>query len=125
MVHVTSIGSFAKMNKFLEAMKSERIFNVMDSYGRRGVDLLSSATPIDTGDTAASWEYEVKHQNGRHTLAFYNTNVEGGVNVAIILQYGHGTGTGGYVEGIDYINPTLRPLFDKLADDLWREVTNA
>lgn len=125
MFHLTSSGSFDKTTRFLNFMKTEQAYRILDRHGQEGVNLLSSATPRDTGDTANSWEYEVTHQNGRHTLAFYNTNVEGGVNVAIILQYGHGTGTGGYVEGLDYINPALRPLFDRIVEELWREVSNA
>lgn len=126
MIYTTSSGSLARTRRFLESMKDDRIFSNLDSYGRQGVDRLAAATPIETGETAHSWEYVVTHSKGYHELAFYNTHVENGyVNVAIILQYGHGTGTGGWVEGIDYINPALRPLFDKIVEDLWRQVTNA
>lgn len=124
MISRTSSGSFDKTKKFLNLMESGRIFNVLDRYGRQGVDLLSNATPRDTGKAADSWEYEVTHSKDKHILSFSNTDNEGGVNVAIILQYGHGTGTGGYVEGIDYINPALRPLFDKIVEDVWRQVRN-
>lgn len=105
-------------------MKSNRIFNVLDHYGRIGVNLLSSVTPRETGETANSWEYTVTHKVGRHAVNFHNTHVEDGINIAIIIQYGHGTGTGGFVEGIDYINPVIRPLFEKILDDVWRQVTN-
>lgn len=105
-------------------MQGGRIFNVLDHYGRQGVDLLSNATPRRTGLAAQSWEYDVTHSPGRHVISWSNSDNEGGVNVAVIIQYGHGTGTGGYVEGIDYINPALRPLFDKIVEDIWRQVTN-
>jgi len=125
MIHATSQGSFAKTTAFLETMQSGRIFNVLDRYGRIGVGLLASATPIDTGETSESWGYQVSHTKNTHSISWFNTNREDGVNVAVILQYGHGTGTGGYVEGKDYINPALRPLFDKILDDIWRQVKNA
>lgn len=124
MISAISSGSFAKTTSFLKFMQTNRIFNILDLYGKVGVSLLSSATPIDTGETASSWKYTVTHSPGRHALNFYNTSVENGVNVAILIQYGHGTGTGGYVEGIDYINPVIRPLFQQILDDIWRQVTN-
>lgn len=122
---VTSSGDYKDTKRFLNAMRDNTIFGILDSYGARGVDLLSSATPIETGLTAHSWEYAVEHSDGRHILSWNNTHEHNGVNIAVILQYGHGTGTGGYVEGIDYINPALRPLFDKLVEDIWKAVTNA
>lgn len=125
MIYPTSIGSFDKTMKFLKTMESGNIFNILDRYGRRGVDLLSSATPRDTGETAQSWKYTIAHNKGIHSISWYNTHREDNVNIAVIIQYGHGTGTGGYVEGIDYINPALRPLFDQIVADIWREVTNA
>lgn len=124
MISATSSGSFQKTTSFLKFMQSNKIFNVLDRYGRIGVDALSRATPRETGETAESWTYAVTHSVGRHALNFYNTHSEDGVNIAVIIQYGHGTGTGGYVEGIDYINPVIRPLFDKILDDIWRQVTN-
>lgn len=124
MISATSSGSFEKTTKFLEFLKSNKIFNVLDHYGRVGVDLLSSATPRETGETAQSWSYSVTHNKGKHAINFSNNHVEDGVNIAIIIQYGHGTGTGGYVEGIDYINPVIRPLFQQILDDVWRQVTN-
>ena len=95
----------------------------MDKYGREGVAALSSATPMDTGKTAQSWYYEIENKNGSATLTFYNSNIQDGTPIAIILQYGHATGTGGWVEGRDYINPAIQPIFDKLAADAWKEVT--
>lgn len=125
MVYATSSGSFEKTIKFLEFMKTNKIFSILDRYGAVGVSALSSATPRETGETANSWDYEVIHGNGKHAIHWFNTHEDNGVNIAIILQYGHGTGTGGYVEGIDYINPALRPIFDKILDDIWRQVSNA
>jgi hypothetical protein len=126
MISLTVSGSgFGKTRKFLEYVKSGRPFTVFDRYGQAGVRLLQAATPKDTSETANSWYYRVEHAQGQHILWWGNTHEEDGVNIAIILQYGHGTGTGGYVQGIDYINPALRPLFQKIADDIWREVTNA
>jgi hypothetical protein len=105
-------------------MQSQKIFKVLDRYGQEGVRLLSSATPHRTSATANSWEYKVTHGGGKHVLSFNNTHEVNGVNIAVIIQYGHGTGTGGYVEGIDYINPVIRPLFDKILEDIWRQVKN-
>ena len=118
-------GSTKKMEDFLKEMQSGSIFDILARYGRVGVDALSSATPVDTGETAASWYFEITHENGNHILAWFNDHIEEGVNVAIILQYGHGTGTGGWVEGRDYINPEMQPLFDTIAEDIVREVRNA
>jgi hypothetical protein len=125
MISAKSTGSFDKTIKFLETMQSGRIFKVLDSYGRKGVDLLSSATPRDTGETAESWGYKVNNRGNRHSINWFNTHREDHVNIAVIIQYGHGTGTGGWVEGIDYINPVMRPLFDKIVNDIWMEVRNA
>lgn len=96
---------------------------ILDRYGKLGVSALASATPTDTGLTATSWHYEVESDNGSSTITFYNSNVNKGVPIAIILQYGHGTRNGGWVNGRDYINPAIQPVFDKIAADAWREVT--
>lgn len=124
MITAKSYGSFDKTTKFLKFMESERIFTVLDHYGRMGVDALSRSTPRDTGRAASSWGYEVEHKPGRHVIYWFNNDVEGGVNIAVIIQYGHGTGTGGYVEGINYINPAMQPVFDNILEDIWRQVTN-
>ena len=97
----------------------------LDKYGREGVAALASATPIESGKTASSWYYEIKNSNGSATISFYNSNVNKGVPIAIILQYGHGTGTGGWVQGRDYINPAIQPVFDRIAEEAWREVTKS
>ena len=123
MIKVTQKGNFEKITTYLVRSKNKDILKNLDNFGRRGVEALRNATPVDTGLTAASWYYEITQQGNRTTLTFRNSNVNDYVNVAIILQYGHGTGTGGWVEGRDYINPAIQPLFDQLADEAWKEVT--
>ena len=123
MIKIRHKGNFVKLSSYLEkAKKSVRITN-LDKYGREGVAALASATPVDTGLTASSWEYKVERENGLVKLTFYNTNIQNGIPIAIILQYGHGTRNGGWVEGRDYINPAIQPIFDRIANDAWREVT--
>ena len=116
-------GDFSKFSSFMEKAKNAVRLGDLDRYGREGVNALASATPVDTGVTANSWFYKIERTNGSASISFHNSNVQNGVPIAIILQYGHGTGTGGWVEGRDYINPAIRPIFDKLANDAWREVT--
>lgn len=116
-------GDFSKTTKFLENAKKSVRLEILNRYGREGVAALASATPIDSGLTASSWYYEVDVKGKSAKLSFYNSNIQNGVPIAIILQYGHGTGTGGWVQGRDYINPAIQPIFDKLANDVWREVT--
>lgn len=124
MIRFRHKGDFSKTTKFLKRAKQLDIVRVLERYGQAGVAALASATPVDSGLTASSWYYEIKReQSGRYTIGFNNSNIQNGVSVAIILQYGHGTGTGGWVQGRDYINPAIQPIFDKLADDAWREVT--
>lgn len=98
--------------------------NVLNKYGQRGVEALSHATPVDTGKTAASWSYEIQESDNSIEIIWSNSNVNKGLNIAILLQYGHGTRNGGYVVGRDYINPALQPLFDELADKAWEEVVS-
>ena len=116
-------GDFEKTYDFLKRMSRGDAFKVLEKYGNLGVDALASATPIDSGETASSWTFEVEQTGSTYTINWLNTNINGGVNIAIILQTGHGTGTGGYVQGRDYINPAIRPVFDKIANEVWREVT--
>lgn len=119
-------GGFDNLVRFLKKSKKPIEESILHKYGRMGVDLLSAHTPVDTGKTAASWYYEIQNDDGVLSLRFCNSNVvDGWCSIAIILQYGHGTGTGGWVEGVDYINPAIQPLFKALAQDLWREVTRA
>lgn len=116
-------GDFSKLTRFLERAKEAVKLGDLDKYGREGVAALSSATPIDSGKTAESWYYEIKNQNGSVSINFLNSNVNKGVPIAVILQYGHGTRNGGWVQGRDYINPAIRPIFDEIAKSAWREVT--
>lgn len=116
-------GDFSKFTSFLEKAKGAVKLGDLNRYGREGVKALESATPVDTGLTAKSWFYKIEHKNGSVSISFHNSNIQNGVPIAIILQYGHGTRNGGWVEGRDYINPAIQPIFDKIADDAWREVT--
>lgn len=116
-------GDFSKLTKFLEKVKEVVKLGDLDKYGRAGVAALSSATPVDTGLTSRSWTYEITHGQNSSTISFNNTNIQNGIPIAIILQYGHATHNGGWVEGRDYINPAIRPIFDKIAEEAWKEVT--
>lgn len=122
-IRLTSKGDFKKTEQFLKFVSNASKNIKLDKYGQKGVAALASATPVDTGLTANSWNYKVEKSGSTISLVFYNTNVVSGVPIAIILQYGHGTGTGGWVEGRDYINPAIRPIFDEMADAIWKEVT--
>lgn len=119
-----SKGDFSKTNRFLNKAKEFQIRKVLDKYGKIGVQALSNATPKKTGKTASSWSYEISSSGDSHTLYWTNTNENRGVNIAIILQYGHGTRNGGYVSGTDYINPAIKPVFDKIVEEAWRELSN-
>ena len=123
MIRFRQQGDFTKLTSFLERAKEAIHLGDLDRYGKAGVAALSSATPVESGETARSWYYEIKHQKGSVTISFCNSNIQNGVPIAIILQYGHGTGTGGWVQGRDYINPAIRPIFEQIAKDAWREVT--
>ena len=116
-------GDFSKTMKFLVQARKGVKLRDLDKYGKEGVAALASATPVDTGETANSWSYEIEHGSDSVSIVFKNSHVQNGVPIAVILQYGHGTGTGGWVEGRDYINPAIQPLFDKIAENAWREVT--
>ncbi len=123
MISFRQKGDFSKLTRFLEKAKNVVRIGDLDKYGREGVAALASATPVDSGLTASSWYYKVEHTNGSATISFYNSNIQNGVPIAIILQYGHGTKNGGWVQGKDYINPAIQPIFDQIADKAWREVT--
>lgn len=116
-------GDFSKLTNFLEKAKRTVKISTLDKYGKEGVAALSSATPKDSGLTASSWYYEIVNNNGSITLEFKNSNIQNGVPIAVILQYGHGTRNGGWVQGSDYINPAIKPIFDKIAKEAWKEVT--
>ena len=125
MIAIRQTGNFNKTEKFLKKMSKTDFLMHLDKYGREGVRALSSATPMDTGFTANSWDYEIHSTRDTVTIYWTNSNIQSGVPIAVILQYGHATGTGGYVRGIDYINPALKPVFEKIANEAWKEVTSA
>lgn len=115
-------GNFKKTRKFLKRCSNLQLDDLLDQYGKEGVEALARATPKDTGKTAASWNYAVHKSDGRITITWSNSNIVDGVPIAVILQYGHGTRNGGYVEGMDYINPAMRPIFERIAQRAWGEV---
>lgn len=118
-------GSFNHMERFLNKMQKQSYLNVLDRYGQMGMIALQENTPKDSGKTAQCWTYEIEKTEDRTSIYWINTNENKGVNIAIILQYGHGTGTGGYVQGRDYINPAMRPVFDQIAEQAWEEVRSS
>lgn len=120
-----SFGNFDRTTRFLEKMYQKKYLRNLDYWGELGVQALSSSTPIDSGLTADSWDFEIVEEHGRTTIHWTNSNINKNVNIAVILQYGHGTNHGGYVVGRDYINPALRPIFDKIAEDAWLEVVRS
>ena len=115
-------GDFKNTDKFFNDLLDEKYLKVLKRYGDEGVRALSAATPVRSGKTASSWRYEISKTDTGYSLEFINTNVDKGVNIAVILQYGHGTGTGGWIEGRDYINPAIQPIFDEILNDVWKEV---
>ena len=124
MLTIRQKGDFSKLTKYLiKAKNVAEVDAVLTKYGQRGVDALSKATPVDTGLTASSWYFEVESDDKGVVIVFYNSNINKGIPIAIILQYGHGTRNGGWVEGRDYIKPALQPIFDEIAEAAWKEVT--
>ena len=115
-------GDFSKTENFLKKNLKPNYITILERYGKEGVSALSAATPIDTGTTANSWRYEIRQEPWEVVLSWLNSNVSENVPVAILIQYGHATKNGGFVQGRDFINPALRPLFDRLANEAWREV---
>lgn len=122
MISFRQKGDFSKTIRFLEKAKQPINISNLDKFGREGVAALSSMTPVDSGKTANSWYYEISNNKSSITIAFKNSNIQNGIPVAILIQYGHATRNGGYVRGIDFINPAIKPIFDKIADAAWREV---
>lgn len=123
MISFRQKGDFSKLTNFLVKSKQAVKSKDLDRYGQEGVAALASATPVDSGLTANSWYYEIKREKESTTISFHNSNIQNGVPIAVILQYGHGTRNGGWVQGRDYINPAIQPIFDKIADNAWKEVT--
>ena len=122
MIRIVHRGDFSKVIAWLDKSKKSDSRRILNKYGKIGVEALRNATPVDSGLTASSWRYEIAENDGRWSIEFHNDNVNKHVNIALILQYGHGTGTGGWVEGRDYINPALLPIFDQMAEEAWKEV---
>lgn len=125
MIIFESKGDFRNLERFLKTMSKRDIFKSLDKYGRQGVAALSSATPTDSGLASSSWNYQVQVGSDSASITWSNSDVENGFPVAVMIQYGYGTGTGGYVQGRDYINPAMRPIFDQIANSVWKEVTSA
>lgn len=124
MISIRHKGDFAKTTSFLTKLKQGIKLGDLDKYGKEGVAALASATPVDSGLTAKSWYYRIDKKDGVVSISFHNSNIQNGVPIAIILHYGHATRNGGWVQGRDYINPAIQPIFDKLANNAWREVTD-
>lgn len=123
MISFRQKGDFSKLSKYLERVKGAVNLNFLDRIGREGVAALASATPVDSGLTASSWYYKIERTKESTKISFHNSNIQNGVPIAIILQYGHGTRNGGWVQGRDYINPAIQPIFDKITNEAWKEVT--
>lgn len=124
MITVISKGDFSKTTSFIERVKEIAKLSTLDKYGQEGVEALKNATPVDSGKTSESWGYQIIHKNNKTSIIWTNSNINKGVPIAIILQYGHGTRSGRRVQGVDYINPALVPVFDKIANEVWKEVTD-
>lgn len=122
-IRITSRGDFKKTRRFLKKASDNKIFNSLVRYAQEGVEALAAATPVESGKTADSWRYEVAYSNGAAKINWINDNINEGQVIALLIQYGHGTGTGGWVEGRDYINPAIQPIFDEIRDKIWKEVT--
>ena len=125
MISVSSEGSFDKTEKFLRTMSTMKIDAILNAEAQKGVTALAKATPKDSGRASTSWGYKIEKTNSSVTISWTNSDVENGFPVALMIQYGHGTGTGGYIQGIDYINPAMRPVFDSIAETVWKAVTSA
>lgn len=124
MIRFRHRGDLKKTEAFLRHAEKGDFYKNVSVLAQKGVDALASATPKDTGNTASQWMYQIERDGASCKITWINNNINQGVNIALILQYGHGTGTGGYVEGRDYINPAIKPIFDQIAEDVWKEVTS-
>ncbi len=124
MIKIIQKGDFKRSHKLLEKITNRHYMSILNQYGRKGVEALASATPVRTGLTANSWDYHIEQKDGSYAIVWTNSNVVNGyANIAILLQYGHGTRNGGYVSGRDYINPAIQPVFDEIAEKVWKEVS--
>jgi len=125
MISLKHRGSFKKTDRFLKHVSEINIIRILNRYGQEGVTALALATPVNTGVTASSWSYQIVGEEGSRTIQWSNSNIQNGVSIAILLQYGHATRNGGYVTGVDYVNPAMKELFNRMAIAAWQEVTNA
>lgn len=125
MISFTVSGSFKNTENFLKKLAQGDMYKSLEQLAREGANALASATPIESGLASSSWDFEISRSKRSCTITWTNTDVENGFPVAVMLQYGYGTGTGGYVQGQDYINPAMRPIFDRIADQVWKAVTSA
>lgn len=116
-------GSFNNLELFFKRVSGNQLFSDLQRFGQMGVNALAKATPIDTGKTTRSWEYRIVQARGKVGVEWFNTHENNGANIAILIQYGHGTGTGGYIQGVDYINPAIKPIFDQISNEIWKKVT--
>jgi hypothetical protein len=123
MINFTETGNFNNTEAYLARLKQEDLSSVLNRYGEAGVNALSNATPVDSGLTAQSWYYTIESRRGYYSIRWHNSNVQSGLPIAVLIQYGHGTRNGGYVQGRDYIMPAIRPIFDQIAEEAWKEVT--
>ena len=124
-IKLETAGSFSKTETFLAKVTPKYLFSDLDAFGKQGAQALANNTPKDTGKTAKSWEYRIIQKPGEVVIEWYNTNDNAGTNVAILIQYGHGTKSGSYIQGIDYINPAIKPIFDEISNNVWKKVTLA
>jgi|SRR6188472_1780905 len=122
MITITQKGSFKNTEKYLSRLKTAEIFAVLNKYGSLGVNALSNATPTESGETAGSWTYTIVQRPGYYSIRWHNSHIVDGVPIAVILDYGHGTGTGGYVQGRSYIMPAIRPTFDRMSEEIDKEL---
>lgn len=125
MISIRQKGNFEKTEKFLKKSLGRNYMTILEKYALEGVAALSATTPVDTGLTSVSWYYDIIQNEDGYSIVWKNANIQNGLNIAVLLQYGHATRNGGYVQGIDYVNPALKPIFEKLAEDAWMEVTNS
>lgn len=124
MIKFKSTGDFTSTKKYLKKISSNKIFSKLEKYAEQGVEALKQNTPKNTGLTAMSWGYDIEIKDGKASVSWTNSNINNGVKIALIIQYGHATGNGAWIEGVDYINPALRPILDKMVDAVWKEVTS-
>jgi hypothetical protein len=120
---ITQKGDWSQTRHYLEVQRDKDLSSILDKHGQRGVAALRAATPVDQGETAAAWTYQIVKRKGYYSIRWRNTHINGGNVIAVLLQYGHGTKNGGYVQGRDYINPAMQPIFDQIAEEAWKEVT--